>query len=199
MLPNGCPIGPRFEEALSLAVRIHQQDLRKSTSIPYLSHLFSVCALVMEDGGDEEEAIAALLHDALEDHPDQVSLAELEKRFGARVARLVAVCTDTPPDFKGGEKPPWRSRKTAYLERLTHEGYPTTRICLADKLHNTRAIVMDHRRLGDKVWQRFRASKADQLWYHRSLVEVFRAGGAPTHLVDELDSLVRELESRSAG
>jgi len=188
-------LGPRFEEALLFAVQTHGGDLRKGTSIPYVSHLFSVCALVLEDGGDEDEAIAALLHDTLEDHPKEVTKADLARRFGPRVADLVAQCTDTPPDYRGGPKAPWRGRKEAYVERIREERYPLCRVALADKLHNTRSIVLDHRRFGDEVWTRFNAAKEDELRYHRALVEAFREAMAPDHLVSELDSLVRELEA----
>ena len=191
-------LGPKFEEALVFAVRTHGDDLRKGSEIPYVSHLLSVCALVLEDGGDEEEAIAALLHDTLEDHSDAVTKADLGRRFGARVADLVAACTDTPPDYRGGPRAPWQGRKDAYVERLREETYPLCRVALADKLHNTRAIVLDQRRCGDDVWGRFNATKEDELRYHRALVEAFRAAKAPEHLVDELDSLVVELEA-SAG
>ena len=189
-------LGPRFEEALLFAVRTHDGDLRKGPArIPYVSHLLSVCALVLEDGGDEDEAIAALLHDTLEDHPEEVTKADLERRFGPRVADLVVRCTDTPPDYRGGTKPHWHGRKAAYVERIRKEGYPLCRVALADKLHNTRSIVLDHRRCGDEVWERFNATKEEEFSYHRALVDAFRDAGAPKYLVDELDSLVRELEA----
>ena len=188
-------LGPRFEEALLFAVRTHDGDLRKGTEIPYVSHLLSVCALVLEDGGDEDEAIAALLHDTLEDHPEKVTKADLDRRFGSRVADLVAACTDTPPDYTGGTKADWHERKATYVELIREEPYPKCRVALADKLHNTRSVVLDHRRLGDEIWTRFNAPKEDQLHYHRALVEAFREAGAPDYLVDELDSLVRELEA----
>jgi len=192
-----CLLGRRFREALLYALQIHGNDTRKGTSVPYISHLLSVCALVLEDGGDEDEAIAALLHDTLEDHPETVGKADLERRFGPRVAKLVELCTDTPPDYRGGPKPPWHQRKSAYVARIRKEPYPLCRIALADKLHNTRVIVRDYHRLGDTVWQRFKGTKEDQLRYHRALVEAFREAGAPGHLVDELDSLVRKLEMGS--
>ena len=100
-------LGPRFQDALLFAVRVHDGELRKGPEIPYVSHLLSVCALVLEDDGDEDEAIAALLHDTLEDHPEEVTKADLERRFGPRVADLVAACTDTPPDYRGGPKALW--------------------------------------------------------------------------------------------
>ena len=192
-------LGPKFEEALVFAVQTHDGDLRKGaeggTGIPYVAHLLSVCALVLEDGGDEDEAIAALLHDTLEDHPKTVTASDLARRFGIRVADLVVLCTDTPPDYDGGTKAPWQERKDAYVERLREETYPLCRIALADKLHNTRAIVLDHRRCGDEVWGRFNATKEKELSYHRALVDAFVEAGAPDHLVGELDSLVRELET----
>ncbi len=187
-------LGLKFVDALMLAVRVHDGQLRKGTEIPYVSHLLSVCALVLEDGGDEDEAIAALLHDTLEDCPKDVTASDLARRFGAPVAALVVACTDTPPDYKGGPKAPWQGRKDAYVERIRAEGYPLCRVALADKLHNTRSIVLDHRRFGDKVWARFNATKEDQLRYHRALVDAFRDAGAPDYLVDELDLLVGELE-----
>lgn len=109
---------PRFDEALTLAARVHAGDVRKGTQIPYVAHLLGVCALVLADGGDEDEGIAGLLHDTLEDHPDLVSRHQLEDRFGARVRRLVEGCTDTPADYRGGPKSPWRERKLHYLEHL---------------------------------------------------------------------------------
>jgi len=189
-------LGLKFVDALMLAVRVHGGQLRKGSEIPYVSHLLSVCALVLEDGGDEDEAIAALLHDTLEDCPDDVTAPDLARRFGAPVAALVVACTDTPPDYTGGPKAPWQERKDAYVERIREEGYPLCRVALADKLHNTRAIVLDQRRFGDKIWERFNATKEDELRYHRALVDAIRDAGAPGYLVDELDSLVTELEKR---
>jgi (p)ppGpp synthase/HD superfamily hydrolase len=188
-------LGPKFEEALLFAVRTHDGDVRKDTEIPYVSHLLGVCALVLENGGDEDEAIAALLHDTLEDHPEKVTASDLASRFGARVADLVVQCTDTPPDYRGGPKADWHERKAAYVERIREETYPLCRVALADKLHNIRSIVLDHRRFGDEIWSRFKGTREDQLRYHRALVEAFREAGAPDYLVDELDSLVRELET----
>jgi len=188
-------LGSRFQDAVLLALQIHGGDLRKSTTIPYVSHLFSVCALVLEDGGDEDEAVAALLHDMLEDHPKEITKSEIERLFGERVADIVQLCTDTPPGYKGGPKPPWRKRKAAYVERIREAAYPRCRVALADKLHNVRTIVNDYRKIGNKIWARFKATKEDQLRYHRSLVEAFREASAPAYLINELDSLVTELEA----
>ena len=192
-------LGPKFEEALLFAAQTHHRDVRKCAEegieIPYVSHLLSVCALVLEDGGDEDEAIVALLHDTLEDHPEEVTKSDLARRFGTKVADLVVACTDTPPEYQGGPKAPWQGRKDAYVEQVRAERYPLCRVALADKLHNTRSIVLDHRRFGDEVWEPFNATKEDELRYHRALVDAFRGAGAPDYLVDELDSLVRELDT----
>jgi (p)ppGpp synthase/HD superfamily hydrolase len=207
-------LGPKFEEALLFAFRTHNGQLRKGADkdadphadpgaradarIPYIAHLLSVCALVLEDAGDEDEAIAALLHDTLEDHPEKVKASDLARRFGPRVRDLVVACTDTPPDYTGGPKAEWPVRKAAYVEQIRAEKYPLCRIALADKLHNTRAIALDHRRFGDEVWERFNATKEEELRYHRDLVDAFREAKAPEYLVDELDSLVKELEAFDA-
>lgn len=188
-------LGLKFVDALTCAVRVHDGQKRKGTEIPYVSHVLSVCALVLEDGGDEDEAIAALLHDTLEDCPDEVTASDLARRFGAPVAALVLACTDTPPDYTGGPKAEWPVRKAAYVTQIRAEKYPLCRIALADKLHNTRAMVLDQHRYGDEVWKRFNATKEQELKYHRALVEAFREAEAPDYLVAELDSLVRELET----
>ncbi|TVP78491.1 MAG: HD domain-containing protein [Gemmatimonadales bacterium] len=131
----------RFDQALAEVAKLHRHHLRKGTLVPYLSHLLGVTALVLEDGGDEDEAIAALLHDALEDCPDKISAEEIEEKFGPRVRELVEACTDTPPDHTGGPKPGWKVRKERYLEQVA--GGHGNRISLADKLHNARCILRD--------------------------------------------------------
>lgn len=184
-----------FEEALHYAARLHRNQARKGSRVPYIAHLMSVCALVLEDGGDEAEAIAALLHDALEDHPDKTSREEIRQRFGERVATIVEHCTDTPADWRGGIKPPWRSRKEAYLEQI-RRAPNVSRVALADKLHNARSVLRDHREIGARVWERFTASKEETLWFYRALVDTFREAGAAGYLIEELDRAVTELEER---
>ena len=184
----------RFTEALVYCAQIHRTQTRKGKPTPYVAHLLSAAALVLEDGGDEDEAIAALLHDSLEDQPDKTSREDIGQRFGDRVLSLVAACSDTPPDYKGGPKPPWRQRKEAYLLHVRSGASGALRVSLADKVHNTRELLADYRREGDDMWSRFNAGKADQLWYLRSLVVAFRQGGAQGPLLDELDRLVSELE-----
>ncbi len=188
----------RYRDALLYCLDLHGRDTRKAKPVPYVAHLLSVSALVMEDGGDEDEAIAGLLHDALEDHPETTSRKEIGDRFGVRVLHLVESCTDTPPDYAGGEKPPWRMRKEAYLKHLRHAPSGAIRVALADKLHNAREVLADYRRQGDALWGRFNAPKEDQLWFYPSLVAAFRQAGATGYLIDELDRVVSELE-RLAG
>jgi GTP pyrophosphokinase len=193
------PTTPRFEEALAYAARLHTAQVRKGTEVPYVSHLLAVCAIVLEHGGDEDEAIAALLHDAAEDQGGRATLDEIGRRFGSRVARIVEGCTDT---FEK-PKPPWRGRKEAYLARLERESDPSTLLVgAADKLHNVRSTLAAHRAGGDAVWSRFRTgSKADQVWYHRELLRRYRSAcGRPGEgpglvpLVGELERAVSELE-----
>lgn len=191
------PLGPRFDQALALASHLHRDQLRKGTSIPYLSHLLSVAALVIENGGDEDEAIAALLHDALEDCADQITATSLEKQFGPRVRELVEACTDTPPGFRGGRKPAWGARKEAYVLRVKSGEIPW-RVSLADKLHNARCILRDHREGGDEVWERFSASKEETLGYYASLAAAYRTAGAHGYMLEELDRVVRELMRRTS-
>ena len=184
----------RFGAAFAYAFALHKNDVRKGTTIPYVSHLLNVGGLVLWDGGDEEEAIAGLLHDALEDHPEETSRAEIQRRFGPKVAAIVAACTDTPEDYRGGTKPPWRERKERYLDNLRAADVSTRRVSMADKLDNARAVLADYRRLGDALWSRFNAGKADQLWYYRTLVDTFRAAGSQGLVIDELEYTVAEIE-----
>ncbi len=183
----------RFEEALILAVRWHAGQVRKETTIPYIAHLLGVASIVLEQGAGEDEAIAALLHDAVEDQGGAVALGEIRRRFGDRVAEIVAGCTDawTSP------KPPWRERKEAYIAHLRQASASVRLVSAADKLHNARAILADYRALGEALWSRFNGGKEGTLWYYRALVETLQAAD-PTPLVEELDRVVSEIE-RLAG
>lgn len=187
-------VTPRFLDALAYAVQLHRDDVRKGTTIPYVAHLFSVCSLVQVDGGSEDEAIAALLHDALEDHPEEASREVVAQRFGHEVLAIVDACTDTPADYKGGVKPPWRDRKTAYLAHVKTADSKATRVALADKVDNARSILRDYRQIGDQLWSRFNTGKEDQLWFYRSLVSAFREAGAEGFLIEELEDTVTQLE-----
>ncbi len=196
----------RFEEALHFAARLHREQVRKGGRIPYISHLLAVAALVMEDGGGEEEAIAALLHDAIEDqgkhYPGgrQALRREIEERFGAEVRAIVDACTDD--DFYNGspgrkEDPAtWRPRKQAYLEHLAGTTPAARRVSCADKLHNARSLLSDYREVGEALWERFRTrSGDDQLWYYERLAEAFAGSG---RLANELARVVGELRRARA-
>ena len=146
--------------------------MRKATSIPYVSHLFAVCGLVLEDGGTEDEAIAALLHDGPEDQGGEVVLDEVRARFGPEVAAIVAGLSDALPSA-GEEKSPWRLRKEGYLRHLREASPSVLRVSLADKLHNARSILVDRRADGEAVWARFNAGRAEQAWYYGELLGIF--------------------------
>jgi (p)ppGpp synthase/HD superfamily hydrolase len=181
--------------ALNYAVGVHGKQVRKETTIPYISHLLAVTALVIEHGGDEDQAVAALLHDAIEDQPRNGRTREdIGKMFGERVLEIVLGCTDAQTE----PKPPWRERKEAYLAHLATASLEVRRVAAADKLHNARAILADYRRLGGLLWKRFNATADDQVWYYRSIVIALRSGegsGAIRGLVDELDEVVQALEA----
>jgi (p)ppGpp synthase/HD superfamily hydrolase len=180
----------RFEEALIYATRLHAGQNRKGNRVPYVAHLLGVTALVLEDGGDEDQAIAALLHDAVEDQGGLKTLEEIRSRFGDRVAEIVAGCTDafvTP-------KPPWEDRKKAYLEHLPEKPGDIRRVSLADKLYNARAILASLHQEQDRTWQRFRGGKQGTLWYFRSLAELFLESGDDFMAV-ELANTVDRMEA----
>jgi (p)ppGpp synthase/HD superfamily hydrolase len=171
----------RYAQALAFAHDAHRGHLRKGTSTPYLSHLLAVSGLVMEHGGDEDQAIAGLLHDCVEDVG--VHLREpIRERFGDGVLAIVDGLTDavTQP------KPPWRERKVAYVEHLRTAPLPVLRVCAADKLHNLRCILADYRVHGPALWDRFNAGPADTYWYYTAVTDTLAAAGAPDTLVNEL-------------
>ncbi len=184
---------PKLYEALQLAFELHGRDARKSSPVPVMAHLVNVCALVQQDGGDEEEAIAALLHDALEDKPEDITRAEIAARFGERVLDIIIVSTDTPPDYTGGEKPAWKLRKQAYLEQVRQADPGYLRVTIADKIDNARAMLADHRRLGESMWNRFNAPRQEVQWYYRQSVDAYRAAGFISPLLTDLQTLVNQL------
>jgi GTP pyrophosphokinase len=190
------PLSSLFEEALLFAFDLHRHQKRKGNSSPYISHLLAVCGLVLDYGGDEEEAIAALLHDAIEDQGGAPTRDEIGRRFGARVAAIVDGCSDTDQH----PKPPWRERKEAYLAHLPDAERSVRLVSAADKLHNALTILRDYRRSGEDLWGRFRGGREGTLWYYRSLVGVLSQTG-PAHLAEDLAAVVDELErlSRAAG
>lgn len=182
-------LSTRFEAALVYAARLHANQIRKGSGIPYISHLLSVAALVLEDGGDEDEAIAALLHDAIEDQGGAKTREEIRQRFGERVVSIVDGCTDS----ETLPKPPWKERKLNYLEKMRLASPEVQRVALADKVHNARSIVADWEREGEKVWQKFKGGKEGTLWFYRSFLEVYQQKGSDW-LTQELARLISRLE-----
>jgi (p)ppGpp synthase/HD superfamily hydrolase len=185
-------VSSRFDNAFVFASRLHADQVRKGTRIPYIAHLMSVAAIVLEHGGDEDEVIAALLHDAVEDRGGQATRDEISARFGERVARIVDGCTDAIPDSDGG-KGEWGPRKQAYIAHLAEAEPSVLLVSTADKLHNARAILGDYRDIGEKLWERFNGKKDGTLWYYKALAKAFQASGKHARLVAELDRTVEEL------
>ena len=179
----------RFDEALVFASQLHRNQKRKGNSSPYITHLLAVTAIVGENGGSEDEVIAALLHDAVEDQGGAVVREEIRRRFGTAVADIVDGCSDTDQT----PKPPWRQRKQAYLDHLPGASRAVQLVSLADKLHNSRSILFDLREVGNSTWERFKGGKEGTLWYYRSLVSIFLARG-PQPLARELQRVVAEIE-----
>ncbi|BDG08656.1 HD domain-containing protein [Anaeromyxobacter paludicola] len=183
----------RFEGAVALALSLHAEQKRKGTDIPHATHLLSTASLVLQFGGDEEQAIAGLLHDAAEDAGGRSTLDLLREQFGEGVARIVEGCTDA---FEV-PKPPWRERKKRYLAGLPHKDARTLLVCACDKLDNARAIVVDLRREGPATLQRF-AGGLDTLWYYAEITKALGRAGERSnvaHVVSELEVTVREMEA----
>lgn len=193
-MPRRSPptLSDRFDAALRMAVGVHRCDTRKGKSTPYVSHLLGVCSLVLQHGGTEDEAIGALLHDTLEDHPEIVSPEEIRRQFGAKVLSIVRSCTDTPPGFQGGEKPPWRERKRAYIAHLARAGRSAQLVSLADKLYNLREINADLRADGRQTLARFSAGASEQSWYFRGILKALRTSGYSGPLLREFAQAVNE-------
>ena len=185
-----------FERALGCATRLHARQLRKETDIPYISHLIAVAGLVLENNGNRDEAIAGLLHDSIEDCPEdyrggRVQLrSDIEQAFGPAVLAIVEGCTDADVD----PKPDWRPRKEAYLAHLSDAPAAVRLVSCADKLHNARAIVADLRVMGPALFERFTGKQDGTLWYYRALAEEFKRGG-PEHLAAELGRTMKVMEA----
>lgn len=194
-MENATPVtlSPRLGAAADLAVNLHGAQFKKGTQTPYLAHLFSVCSLVLADGGSENEAIAALLHDALEDCPDAITPEAIQDRFNEEVLEIVVACTDVPPDWRGGDKPPWFKRKLDYIERTRHEPARFLRVALADKVDNIRSILREHGELGDALWSRFKGGKVGSVWYYHKLLGALRDAGLSGRRMEEYDALVGQL------
>lgn len=182
-------LSSRFSEALGYAAALHADQRRKVSGEPYLAHLLVVAGTALQYGADEDEAIAALLHDAIEDQAGAAAGEEIRRRFGPVVAEIVAGCSDahTLP------KLPWRQRKQAHLGRLRHASLSVRLVTAADKLHNVRALMHEYRLHGDSLWGRFGGGRTGTLWYYRAVADALMQSG-PTPLVEELDRAVTHLE-----
>jgi GTP pyrophosphokinase len=186
-------LSARFEEALTYAARLHAAQKKKGSDIPYVAHLLGVAAITLHYGANEDEAIAALLHDAVEDQGGAATREEVRRRFGESVAAIVDGCTDT--DLT--PKPAWRKRKEDYLAHVGGASPSVRLVSASDKLDNARAILADYRVIGEALWQRFSGGREGTLWYYRSLVRAYREAG-PSELVEELDRVVSEIERLAA-
>jgi (p)ppGpp synthase/HD superfamily hydrolase len=195
------PLGDDFSEALTFAFDAHVDQRRKGGDLPYIGHLLGVCSLVLEEGGDEEAAIAALLHDAVEDQGGQPMLDEIRTRFGDGVADIVLACSDTLVT----PKPPWPARKQEYLDHLESQPKQILLVSLADKLFNARAIRRDYISEGENLWRRFKGKhdprtleevREDQLWYYEELAKRFERLSADVRMTRELVEVIEDLRRR---
>jgi len=189
---NAIKLGPRFLKAFLFAAEKHAGQVRKASRTPYIAHLMGVASLALEFGGDEDIAIAALLHDVVEDCGGAPMLKEVKRRFGSRVAKIVDGCTDTDMD----PKPPWRERKESYIRHLKNADADTRLVSAADKLNNVRSILSDYREVGESVWARFNGGREGTLWYYAALLREFQRGKA-NRLIRELALAVQKLEERA--
>lgn len=191
-------LSKRFEDALVFAAQLHatqerKDDRKEVNKVPYIAHLLGTASIALEYGANEDEAIAALLHDAVEDQGGAATREEIRRRFGDTVAAIVDGCSDTDKV----PKPPWRERKEAYITHLPQASPSVRLVSAADKLQNAWTILKDYRVVGDAVFDRFTGRKAGTLWYYRTLVEAFKKSDT-TALVEELDRVVSELERLAA-
>jgi len=187
-MAEALPLTARFRRALVYAARVHARQFRKGTTRPYIGHLLGVTSIVLTHGGDEDEAIAALLHDAVEDQGGKPRLREIRRKFGGRVARIVEGCTDSDVE----PKPPWLDRKREYLRHLRRADSSVRLVSAADKLYNARETLEDLRTHRDALWKRFKGGKQGTLWYYREVRKILRRKG-PKELAAELERVVREL------
>ncbi|ERT05762.1 HD domain protein [Lyngbya aestuarii BL J] len=182
-------LSSHFREALVYACELHAEQVRKGSGVPYVAHLLGVASIALEYGAKEDEAIAALLHDAIEDQGGVSTKQEIQRRFGETVATIVDGCSDTDQI----PKPPWRERKQAYIDHIPNAEASVRLVSAADKLYNARSIVQDYRQVGEAIWERFTGGASGTLWYYRAIVDAFKRVEI-TPLVEELDRVVSQLE-----
>lgn len=186
------PMTNRFVEAVKLAVRLHRDQSRKGSDVPYISHLLRVAGLVLEFGADEDTAIAAMLHDAVEDQGGLETAARIRKQFGPRVERFVIGCSDS---VTGTDQPkrPWRERKESMIACIDDLDPEAQLIIACDKLDNLRSTLKEYPKVGADLWKRFSGGRDGTLWYYRSMIDALReAGGCP--LLDELEHAFQRLQ-----
>src|SRR4051812_15762467 len=193
----GCgALSERFDDALLYASRQHREQLRKGSRVPYMTHLMSVSALVLEHGGTEDQAIAALLHDAVEDAPSGQGgavITEIREKFGNAVADMVLACSDGLND-SGERRGTWQERKQAYVDGLPHKALDALLVTAADKTHNGLCIAADVRRYGPGFWSTFNAGPEELVWYYTSVRDVVAERLPDTSIADSLDGAVADLE-----
>ncbi|MGB3651692.1 MAG: HD domain-containing protein [Rivularia sp. (in: cyanobacteria)] len=178
----------KFAQALVYATQLHANQTRKVDKIPYISHLMSVSSLILEAGGSEDEAIAGLLHDAVEDQGGKATREEIRQKFGETVVEIVDGCTEsdiTP-------KPPWKERKVNYIENIRNASDSVKLVSLADKLHNARSLSIGYRNKGDELWNYFSGSKEDKLWFYGELLKIYQQGNI-NFMTVELERILQEL------
>ena len=201
-MENPVQLTPRFTQAVDYARQVHV-SLRKGTQVPYMAHLLGVASLVLGETGhvpfpvDEEMAIAALLHDAVEDEGGLPRMRDIEAKFGKEVAQIVDGCTDSFEE-DADRKQEWEQRKSSYIERLWNEPPGTLLVSIADKLYNARAILEEYRQIGSEVWKRFKRGRKQQLWYFDELIKVYEEKCPEWRIVHELKRTVKELAQTSA-
>jgi (p)ppGpp synthase/HD superfamily hydrolase len=181
----------RFTDAMTYTISLHQSQSRKNTDVPYITHLLAVTSLVLEEGGDEDLAIAALLHDAVEDQGGMDRLNEIRQLYGDHVAHIVEACSDsfTSP------KSPWKIRKDYYLDHLKNADNDVLLVSLADKLHNSSTIYKDLLKEGGIIWDRFNGGKEGTIWYYKQLEEIFIKSNLSPILVSQLVEYVNQIEA----
>lgn len=178
----------RFDDALAYASRLHRNQIRKGSGIPYMSHLLGVCAFVLDYGGDEDQAIGGLLHDAVEDQGGMQTADEIERLFGSRVRRIVLECSDSESD----DKAPWKTRKLAYISGIAAKSDDASLVTACDKLHNATAILNDLHLVGPQVFERFTARRDGTLWYYSELSRALSAR-LPGPLTNRLAHIVKQI------
>ena len=186
----------RFEDALQLASDLHRRQKRRTTQVPYMAHLMGVSALALEATAYHEPidreaiAIGALLHDAIEDQGDKITLADIRERFGEHVHNIVLGCTDDIPDPDRKKRTTWRERKERFVASIGNKHRDVQLVCCADKLYNSRAIMIDYRKIGEQIWDRFSAEKSQTLWYYESLQQAFESSWNDNPLLPEFSTEV---------